>query len=169
MHTDCQKRSEDLVVIISVVPRIFASRQRLYNPFVSVVTFMVRVNELSPKAARETYESFRRLKESFRPDEFNFVLFYGNPTEREISWCPDCRTIHVDFMRIAKDHKGTARFHTVPVGSREEFDEDNPFIKGFPHLGAVPTLMIYKDGIMYLKLVDPSLEDTNYFMNKYKL
>jgi len=130
---------------------------------------MVRVNELPPKTAQETYEIFRSLRESFRSEEFNFVLFYGNPTDTEISWCPDCRTAHVDFMRFAKDYDGTARFHTVPVGSREEFNRDNPFLRDVPHLDAVPTLTIYKERIAYLKLVDPTFEDLAYLVKKYKL
>ena len=130
---------------------------------------MVRVNELPPKTAQETYEIFRNLRENFESEEFNFILFYGNPTDTEISWCPDCRATHVDFMRFAKGYEGTARFHTVPVGSREEFDRDNPFIKDVPHLDAVPTLVIYRERIAYLKLVEPTLKDLAYFVKKYKL
>ena len=130
---------------------------------------MVTVNELPPKIAEETYVAFSKLMESFGSEEFNFVLFYGNPTDREISWCPDCRTAHVDFTRFAKHYEGTARFHTVPVGSREELNRDNPFLKGVPHLDAVPTLAIYKERIVYLKLVDPAFEDIAYFVKKYKL
>jgi len=130
---------------------------------------MVRVDELPPKSAHETYKIFSNLRENFRSEEFNFVLFYGNPTDTEISWCPDCRTAHVDFIRFAKDYEGTARFHIVPVGSREEFNKDNPLIKDVPHLDAVPTLVIYRECIVYLKLVDPTFEDIAYFVKKYKL
>ncbi|MFQ5758217.1 MAG: thioredoxin domain-containing protein [Candidatus Bathyarchaeia archaeon] len=130
---------------------------------------MVKVNELPPKTAQETYEIFRNLRESFGSKEFNFVLFYGNPTDTEISWCPDCRGVHVDFMRFATNYGGTARFNTVPVGSREEFNSDNPFVRYVPHLEAVPTLAIYGDRIVYLKLVDPTFEDLAYFVKKYKL
>lgn len=130
---------------------------------------MVKVNKILPKSVRENYESFRSLRESFRPEEFNFVLFYGNPTEGKISWCPDCRPAHVDFIRFAKDYEGTARFHTVPVGSREEFNIDNPFLKDAPHLEGVPTLVVYRERITYLKLVDPTFEDLAYFVKKYNL
>lgn len=130
---------------------------------------MVRVNESPSKTAQETYESFRNLRESFGSEKFHFVLFYGNPTDTDISWCPDCRAVHVDFLRFASEYKGTARFHTVPVGSREEFNRDNPFLKNIPHLEGVPTLVIYKEGIMFLKLVDPSFEDLTYFVRRYKL
>lgn len=130
---------------------------------------MAMVNELPPKTAQEAYEVFKSLKESFEPDKFNYVLFYGNPTDTEISWCPDCRTAHIDFTRFARDFEGTAEFHTVPVGSREEFNMNNPFLRDAPHLHAVPTLVIYKDRIVYLKLVDPTFEDIAYFMKKYKL
>ena len=130
---------------------------------------MVTVNELPPKTAQETYVTFSKLKESFGSEEFNFVLFYGNPTDTEISWCPDCRSIHVDFMRFAKEYRGAARFHTVPVGSREEFNRDNPFIKAVPHLEAVPTFAVYGKHIVYLKMVDPTFEDIVYFAKKHKL
>ncbi|MFQ6064059.1 MAG: thioredoxin domain-containing protein [Candidatus Bathyarchaeia archaeon] len=130
---------------------------------------MVKVNELSPKSAQETYEAFRNLRESFESGEFNFVLFYGNPTDTDTSWCPDCRTAHEDFARFVSEYGGTARFHTVPVGSREEFNRDNPFLKNVPHLEAVPTLVIYREGLVFLKLVDPSFEDLAYFVRKYKL
>lgn len=130
---------------------------------------MVKVNELPPKTAQETYETFSNLRESFGSKEFNFVLFYGNPTDTEISWCPDCRTVHVDFLRFATDYRGTARFHTVPVGSHEEFNRDNLFLKSVPHLEAVPTLVVYREGLVFLKLVDPSFEDLAYFVKKYKV
>ena len=130
---------------------------------------MVRVNELLPRPAKKTYESFRGLKESFRSEEFNLVLFIGNPTETEISWCPDCRTAHVDFMKFTKDYEGLARFHTVPIGSREEFNISNPFLSSAPHLEAVPTLVVYKENVAYLKLVDPTLEDIAHFAKKYGL
>ena len=130
---------------------------------------MVRVNELPPKNAQETYEIFRNLMEGFGSEEFNFVLFYGNPTDTEISSCPDCRVVHVDFLRFATEYGGTARFHTVPIGSRREFSRDNPFLRSVPHLEAVPTLVVYKEGIMFLKLVDPTFEDLAYLVKKYKL
>lgn len=130
---------------------------------------MVTINELAPRTAEETYEAFRSLRETFKLEEFNFVLFYGNPTETEISWCPDCRTAHVEFVRYAKDYKGSARFHTIPVGSREEFNKDNPFIKNAPHLDAVPTLAIYRDNKVYLKLIDPTFQDVDHFAKKHKL
>jgi hypothetical protein len=50
---------------------------------------MVTANELPPKTVQETYVTFSQLKESFGSEEFNFVLFYGNPIDTEISWCPD--------------------------------------------------------------------------------
>ena len=130
---------------------------------------MVRVNELPPRTAQETYQIFSSLVESFRSEEFNFVLFYGNPTDTEVSWCPDCRTAHVDFTRFVKDYDGTARFHMVPVGSREEFNRDNPFLRHAPHLDAVPTLAIYRERIVYVKLVDPTFEDIAYLVKKYRL
>lgn len=127
------------------------------------------VNELSPKTARETYGIFRTIREGVQSEDFNFVLFYGNPTDKEISWCPDCRTAHADFMRFAKEYEGNARFHTVPIGSREEFNKDNPFLSDVPHLDAVPTLAVYKERIEYLKLVDPTFEDLAYLMKRHKL
>ncbi len=130
---------------------------------------MVRVNGLPTRTALETYEIFTTLREGFRLEEFNFVLFYGNPTDKEISWCPDCRTAHVDFMRFAKEYEGNARFHTVPIGSREEFNKDNPFLREVPHLDAVPTLAIYKERIEYLKLVDPTFEDLAYLVKRYEV
>lgn len=130
---------------------------------------MVKVNELPAKAARETYVSFRNLKGSFGSEEFNFVLFYGNPTGNAISWCPDCETAHTDFMRFANHYEGPARFHTVPVGSREEFDTRNPFLGSDPHIEGVPTLAVYKGNVTYLKLVDPTFEDIAYFAKKHKL
>ncbi|UCF58598.1 MAG: hypothetical protein JSV15_05900 [Candidatus Bathyarchaeota archaeon] len=66
-------------------------------------------------------------------------------------------------MRFAKEYRGAARFHTVPVGSREEFNGDNPFIK------AVPTFAVYGKHIVYLKMVDPTFEDSVYFAKKHKL
>ena len=128
---------------------------------------MVRINELPPTTAEETYEAFKGLREAFKAEEFNFVLFYGNQTETEISWCPDCRTAHVDFIRFAKDCKGSAGFHTVPVGSREEFNKGNPFVGNAPHLDAVPTFVIYKNNIVYLKSIDPTFQDVSYFARKH--
>lgn len=130
---------------------------------------MVRVNELLPRTLEKSYESFRDLRKSFRSEEFNLVLFIGNPTDTEISWCPDCRTAHVDFMKFTKDYKGLARFHTVPIGSREEFNMSNPFLSSTPHLEAVPTLALYRENVTYLKLVDPTLEDIAYFAKKHKM
>ena len=69
---------------------------------------MVTVNELPPMTVQETYVTFSKLKESFGSEEFNFVLFYGNPTDTEISWGPDCRAIQFDFeicQRIQGSHK----------------------------------------------------------------
>ena len=130
---------------------------------------MVRVNELPTRTVEKNYETFRGLKESFRSEEFNFVLFIGNPTNTEISWCPDCRAAHVDFIRFTKDYQGLARFHTVPIGSREEFNTSNPFLSSTPYLEAVPTLVVYRENVTYLELVDPTLEDIAYFAKKYKL
>lgn len=130
---------------------------------------MPRVIEVSPRSAKENYEQFRRLLEAFKPEDFNFILFYGNPTETEISWCPDCRQVHTNFLEMAKKYKGEARFLVVPVGSREEFNEDNPFLRRLPHLEAVPTLTIHNSGILFLKLVDPTLNDITHFMKKYGL
>jgi len=59
-------------------------------------------------------------------------------------------------FNYAKNYKGRAGFHTVPVGSREEFNRDSPFVRNAPHLDAVPTLMIYKNNIVYLKSIDPT-------------
>jgi len=56
---------------------------------------------------------------------------------------------------------------TVPVGSREEFNRGNPFVRDAPHLDAVPTLMIYKNNIVYLKSIDPTFQDVSYFARKY--
>jgi thiol-disulfide isomerase/thioredoxin len=130
---------------------------------------MDNVNKILPKNAKVNYESFMSLVNSSNAGEFNFFLFYGNPTDKEISWCPDCRTAHVDFVKYANDYKGIAKFHTVPVGSRKEFNKTNPFISGAPHLDAVPTLAVYRDRIIYLKLVDPTFEDIAYFVKKYGL
>lgn len=130
---------------------------------------MVHVEELPPSAAQETYEAFRRLRESFKAEEFDFVLFYGSPTSTETSWCPDCRPAHVDFLRFGKGYDGAAGFYTVPVGPREEFNRDNPFVKGPPHIAAVPTLAVYKNRLVLLQLVDPSFQDLEYFVEKYEL
>jgi len=72
-------------------------------------------------------------------------------------------------MRFAKEYRGATRFHTVPVGSREEFNGDNPFVKAVPHLEAVPTLVVYGKHILYLKMVDPTFEDIVYFAKKHEL
>lgn len=130
---------------------------------------MAQLNEIPPRSAKENYEQFQALKKSFVSEDFNFVLFYGNPTSTEVSWCPDCRPAHADYKRFVQNYHGKARFHTVPIGTHEEFNAENPFVKNNPFLEAVPTLMVFKQGIAYLKLIDPKFEDLAYFTSKYKL
>jgi thiol-disulfide isomerase/thioredoxin len=130
---------------------------------------MTRLNKIPPKSAKENYEQFQLLRKSFASEEFNFVLFYGNPTETEVSWCPDCRPAHTDYERFVQNYHGKAHFHTVPIGPREEFNANNPFVKNSPFLEAVPTLIVFRGSMTYLKLVDPKFEDLVYFINKYKL
>ena len=71
--------------------------------------------------------------------------------------------------KFGRDYEGTAGFYTVPVGSREEFNRDNPFVKGHPHIAAVPTSAVYKNRLVLPQLVDPSFQDLAHFVKKYAL
>jgi len=138
---------------------------------------MKTVNKMSPATAKENYEEFTKMIDALRLNDYNMILFYGNPTMTTKSWCPDCISVYKNFMSFAKEYDGKARLFTVPVGTAEEFGEDNPFKANFPHLVSIPTLMIFQimehEGKTYkmpwLKIIEPSLEDIRYFAKKYDL
>lgn len=70
-------------------------------------------------------------------------------------------------FNYARNYKGSADFHTVPVGSREEFNRDSPFVGNAPNRDGFPTLMTYKNNIVYLKSIDRTLQALSYFARKY--
>jgi thiol-disulfide isomerase/thioredoxin len=131
---------------------------------------MVRVEKLKQSDPWGNYRSFRELLYTCSLDIPQVFLFYGNPTEKEVSWCPPCRIVHPEFMKLAKAYNGIADVYTIPVGTEEQWKPTdlarmNPF-KSFypPMLQAVPTVLVYKriergkviKVVEYLRKINPS-------------
>jgi thioredoxin 1 len=64
-------------------------------------------------------------------------------------WCPDCRMIAPVFDALAADNKGKITFAKVNL-------DNNQGVKDKYQVLAVPTLLIFKDGKLVDRLVEPA-------------
>jgi len=68
-------------------------------------------------------------------------------------WCPDCRTLAPVFDALAEDIKGKITFAQINV-------DTNQGVKDKYQVMAVPTLLLFKDGELTNRLVEPAPKKT---------
>jgi thioredoxin 1 len=64
-------------------------------------------------------------------------------------WCPDCRMIAPVFDALAADNKGKITFAKVNLDHNQE-------VKDKYQVLAVPTLLVFKDGNLVNRMVEPA-------------
>jgi thioredoxin 1 len=64
-------------------------------------------------------------------------------------WCPDCRVIAPVFDALAADNKSKITFAKINM-------DNNDGVKDKYQVLAVPTLLIFKDGKLVNRLVEPA-------------
>lgn len=138
---------------------------------------MVEVKVISPDNVRDVYRQFLKIINTSPLKVAQMILYVGDPTGDEISWCPPCRKSHPDFMKAAEGYTGNlAQLYTVPVGPEEEWvKKTNEFKMFYPHLETVPTVEIYirfaVEGQIrrrqFGRLLRPRFDDFMHLLNKY--
>ena len=64
-------------------------------------------------------------------------------------WCGDCRRMSPVFSEIAADNDGSIIFASINL-------DTNPDTKAAYQIMAIPTLLIFKDGKLVARMVEPT-------------